>query len=210
VRALARIDARAEQALRRVDVAHADDAPPVHEELLDGHAAAPRQGVKTRAVEPAGQRLDAKAGKQSMRPRFVRRPQHCTEAPRIAQPQYPVAEREVDVVVLFRRRAWRQQPQASRHPQVHEDRSVAAVEQEVLAAPAHGRDASPGERANVRRHGPAQARLAHLHGRDRAAGDAAREAASGHFDFGKLGHGTPCAGHQIYLRSVEPRCDRNS
>src|SRR3970282_1666612 len=39
VGALARIDAGAEQAFRSVDVADADDAPRVHEELLDRHAA---------------------------------------------------------------------------------------------------------------------------------------------------------------------------
>ncbi len=69
--------------------------------------------------------------------------------------------------------------------------AVAAIEQQVLAragAP-RARCARRGARTSSR-HAPAQARLAHRHGGDRAAGDLRRDAAARDFDFRQFGHGT--------------------
>ena len=77
-----------------------------------------------------------------------------------------------------------------RHAEVHDDLAVAAVEQQVLAAPAHRAHRPSGERAHVLGHAPAQPGLAHLDGGDAQARKLARKAASRDFDFGQLGHGT--------------------
>jgi hypothetical protein len=79
---------------------------------------------------------------------------------------------------------------------------VAAVDQQILAAAADCPHGSAGQREHVARHRPAQARLAHRHAADHAAGELRREAAARNFDFGQFRHGEKhaCAGHQIYLR----------
>ena len=96
---------RAEQALARVDVADADDALRVHEELLGREAQAAAQLVQASAVECGGQRLDAEMRDQRMRVDVLVGPQHRAEAARVAQAQAPFAEHEVEVVVLTRGRA---------------------------------------------------------------------------------------------------------
>src|SRR2546421_10696897 len=58
----ARMDAGAEQALGRVNVADADDAASVHQELLDRGAMRARQGVEPRRIERARKRLDTEIG----------------------------------------------------------------------------------------------------------------------------------------------------
>jgi hypothetical protein len=126
---------------------------------------------------------------QRVRGRVAGRPQHGAEAPRVAQAQHALAELEVKMIVLLRRRAPRQHAQASRHAQMQDEMSVAAVHEQVLAAAADRSHRAPGERQDLARHRPAQPRLAHRHAADRAAGELRREAAPRHLDFGKLRHG---------------------
>ena len=135
VRRRARIDAGAKQALARVDVADADDAPPVQQELLDRRAMLSGERIKARRVERARQRLDAEVREQRMRVHGILRPQDGAEAPRIAQPQHAVAEHEIEVIVLLRRRARCQHAQAAGHAQMQDQMAVAAIDQQVLAAP---------------------------------------------------------------------------
>ena len=85
--------------------------------------------------------------------------------------------------------------------------AVAAVDEQVLAAPLHAAHLAPREQAHRVRHRPAQAPLPDCDARNHAAGEMRREAAARDFDFRQFGHDSfACAGHQIYLRSVEPRC----
>jgi len=137
----------------------------------------------------------------------VLRPQHGAETPRVAQPQHAIAEDEIEVIVLFRRRPRRQHTQAPGHAQVQDEVAIAAVDEQVLASPLDAAHLAPREQANRVRHRPAQPRLPDFDARNHAAGEMRREAAARDFDFREFGHdGLACAGHQIYLRSVESRC----
>src|SRR5262245_32754003 len=119
-----------------------------------------------------------------MRLRWSARPEQRDEAPRIAQPEQTLADRDVDVVVLPRRGARRDEAQASRHAQVQDQVAVAAVEQKIFSAPLDRVHSAPGEAPDDRRHAPAQARLAHRDWTDSATDQPGLEAASGDLDFG--------------------------
>src|SRR3954462_3449400 len=79
----ARKNACEEQALVRVDVADADDAPAVHQELLDARAMRPRELVQARRVQLARERLDAEMNEQRMGIDARAGPEHRAEAARI-------------------------------------------------------------------------------------------------------------------------------
>ena len=92
-------------------------------------------------IEGARQGFDAQVPQQ--RVQFGRRfgPEHGAEAPRVAQSQQTSAprvavrgEREIDVIVLARRRARIDQAQASGHAEMHDQMSRAAIDEQVLAA----------------------------------------------------------------------------
>jgi len=100
VRGFSRVDARAEKAFARVNVAHADDAAAVHEEGLDRRAVPARQCMQPPGVETARERFDAKMREQWMRIRVAGGPEHRTEAPGVAQAQHAIAELQVEVVML--------------------------------------------------------------------------------------------------------------
>ena len=65
-------------------------------------------------------------------------PEHRAEAPRVPQAQDPGAEIQVDMIVLAGRGSGGHQAQAARHAQVQDQVAVAAVEQQVFAAPQAG------------------------------------------------------------------------
>ena len=103
-------------------------------------AAAARRACRSRAGERARQRLDAEVREQRMRGGVAGGPQHGAEAARVAQPQRQVAE--------HRDRSGRASPggsparthaQAARHAEMQDQVAGAAVEQQVLAAPARPR-----------------------------------------------------------------------
>jgi len=62
--------------------------------------------------------------------------------------------------------------------------AVAAIDQQVLAAPAHRPHGAARKTADVLRYRPAQARLVHCYRRDDAADEPRRETATGYFYFG--------------------------
>ena len=66
--------------------------------------------------------------------------------------------------------------------------AVAAVDQQVFPAPAHGEDGASGQELDIRGDRPAQPRLAHFDARDDATGELRGEAATRDFDFGQLWH----------------------
>src|SRR5439155_20111459 len=134
-------------------------------------------------------------------------PQDGAEAAWIAQPNQAVTQHQIEVVVFFRGRAVRQYAQAARHAEMQYQMAVTAIDQKVLPAPAYRLNLAPGEQSHCAWHGPTQPRLTHRDSRNHAAGEVRHEAAAGDFDFRKFGHAAvACAGHQIYLTSVEARC----
>src|SRR3990172_4283922 len=144
-RARARMDRGEVQALRGVDIADADDAPAVHQELLDRGAVRASERVQPVGVEGARQRLDAHVTEKRMLRGRLRGPEHRAEAARVAQAQDPrrlargaataVADNQVEMVVFSGNRARGDEAQASRHAQVQDQVAVAAIEQQALAAP---------------------------------------------------------------------------
>ena len=93
------------------------------------------------------------------------------------------------------------QAQAARHAEVQDQVAVAAIEQQVFAAPRDRAHSRPGERAHRVRNRPAQARLAHRDRGDRAADEVGRDAAAGDFDFGEFRHR---AAYPLVLLCVAP------
>lgn len=141
-------------------------------------------------VEGAGQRLDAERGDQRVRRGVVLDPQHGAEAARIAQPQRPPAEDDVEVIVPAGRFRRRHQAQAARHAQMHDQRSMVEAEQQVFAAAVDAAQAASGEQAaECAREGIAQAGMARHDGVDAAPGQVGQQAAAGDFDLGQFGHG---------------------
>src|SRR6185436_7958018 len=184
----ARLDPRAEQALARVDVADTDHALRVHEELLDRNSQASREPVQARAGQRARQRLDAEVREQRVAIDVATRPEHRAKAARIAQAQALIAEQQVEVIVLARRRARRDEPQAARHAEMKNEVSIAAIDQQIFAAPANRAHLASRERTYRAWNRPAQPRLAHCHGRNDLTDDMRCEPATGDLDFGQFRH----------------------
>lgn len=188
----------AKQALRCINVANADHEMAVHQHRLD-RSPAPAQGrVQPVAGESVVKRLDAEHGKQRGRRLAGFLPEHDAEAPRVGKAQHVPGEEQVDVVVAACRRTLGDEAQATRHAEMNDQRATRrpspAVEQEVLAAPAHGIDPLPGENP-VQAFGDrqAQARDTHDGAEQDSALDPGLHAPAANLDFRQLGHRlSPC------------------
>ncbi len=111
------MDAGAEQALRGVDVAHADDDLRVHDRDLDRDRLVLKRSTQTLRREPLSQRLRAEVFQQRMgiQPRDGTN-QRQPEAARIVVAQlHPSRHGDADVVVLFPVLPRRDHPQTARH-----------------------------------------------------------------------------------------------
>src|SRR6185369_1560563 len=181
-----RMDPGEEQAFVRVDVADADDAPAVHQELLDARAVRPGELVQPLRVQLARERLDAQMNEQRVSVDVRPGPEHRAETARITQAQDPVTKLKVEVIVFLRRGAGRQHAQAARHSEVEDQVAVAAVDEKILAAALDRAHGAAREAMHLPRHRPAQARLAHRAARDHAPGELRLESAPRDLDFGKL------------------------
>jgi hypothetical protein len=85
-------------------------------------------------------------------------PQDGAEAARIGHAHDLAADFEVEVVVLLRRDARRQDAQVAGHAQVHDQRAMVEMDQQVLAAPPGAADHAPGQQGmQALRKRPAQA-----------------------------------------------------
>ena len=151
--------------------------------------------MEHRAVEVVRERLDAKPGKQRMRrhgPRTGRVQQHRAETPRIVVSKQALAEVDVDVVVPGRGRGGcLQDAQVARHTEMDEQRRLAEIEQQVLAASPDASQPAMAERGiEAGGHRPAQATLAHLDPADEAVRQAGLQAATNDFHLGQFGHRT--------------------
>ncbi len=184
------MDARLEKGFVGVDVAHAHHHVAVHEEGLHGDAPAARKPIEMLPVKIAGQRFGAEGAQQRMLQGILLRPEHSTETAWIAQPQAPVAEDQVDVVVLAGRRVWGQDAQAARHAQVQDEGAVGETQQQVLGAPLHLAQLSPCQPLRQRSgDGPAQAAFADHHCAHAPAFDERGDPPAGGLHFGQFRHG---------------------
>ncbi len=186
------VDSGPEQAFVGVDISDADDSLRIHQEQLYRHAVAAGERVQALGIERRQQRFDAEPGNQAMVGDVFAGPEHGTEPARIAQPQQLAAafaaNHEVEVIMLSGRCARLKNPQASRHPQVQDQMPVAAIHQNVLAAPFDRADCAPRQRVDLGRHRPAQARFAHLDTEDGLTSQIGRNPPKGDLYFGEFGH----------------------
>jgi hypothetical protein len=119
------VDAGAEEALRSVDVADADDAVAVHEGDFDGGFESARLVVQPLRGEGVVEGFDAEWGNQCVLFGIAFDPEQGTEAAWVAQAQYafarPVSERNVDMVVLLYGDIMAHDAQAAGHAEVQQD-----------------------------------------------------------------------------------------
>jgi hypothetical protein len=81
----ARIDARAEETFRRVNIADTDHNAGVHDRLLDWGAAALQSRGQSGSSKLSRQRLNAQVDQQWMLGGIAFDPEYRTKTPRIAQ-----------------------------------------------------------------------------------------------------------------------------
>src|SRR5690606_9139091 len=117
--------------------------------------------------------------------RVAGRVEEAPEASRIVEAHdHTGVELDVDVVMRETREVAWQDPQAPRHPEMHEQRAPFQCNQQVLGAAADIQDALPGHLRRQRiRYGPTQAPLVNLELDNALAGDMCRETTSSGFDF---------------------------
>src|SRR5467141_2202674 len=184
------MDARPEQALVRIDVSDPDHDPGVHQQQLDAGAAAARGLVEELRREPIAERLHTELREQRVAGGVAGFPQHHAEAARIAQAQRGGAENQVHVIVIARKGSRVDRAQASRHAQVHDERTGVALEQQILSAPLQALHPLADEYARkLARNALAQIGIAHHDARDRFAEHERLDAAAGDLDFRQLWHG---------------------
>ena len=181
-----RANARAEQRFARVDVADADHEPCIHDQLLDGDAAASRDLPEVCRIELVFERLGREAAQQRVRRGIVGREQQAAEAARIVEAQRVSGiEFDVDVIVRNARRRDRQHAQAARHPEMQDQRAGIGLEQQVFRAASCAPDRAAGHRLDARDvHGPAQAPVVHAQSCNAASYNVRFDPAAGGFDFG--------------------------
>src|SRR5579863_200257 len=190
-----RPDARAKEAFRGIDVAHADHDIPREQRLLDGNLSAARASMHQGSGKPGREWLDAQCGKQRMLEhvaRLARMPKYCTKAAWVTEAQNKFVENPVDVIVL-RRRGWLrdmpQHAQGASHAEMDDEPAVIDFEQKVLAASLDFANQLPGQRTReIRGHRPAQRLSPHVDSFDAAPGNVRLDSAPGDFNFWELGH----------------------
>jgi len=117
-------------------------------------------------------------------------PQHRAETARVAQAhQHAVVQRQIEVVVFFRRRARGQEAQAAGHAKVQDQRAMLELHQQILAAPPERTDDSSAQQpGQVFRDRPAQPGMAHDRIRDSQPDEMRGQATPRDFYFGQLRH----------------------
>ena len=115
-------------------------------------------------------------------------PQHCTEAPRIAQADQAVAEHEIEVIVLLGRRAPWKNPQASGHSKVQDQMSIAQIDEKIFSAPTHRLHFSSGELSHCARYWPTQPWLTNRDSGNHAAFQVWQKTAARDIYFCEFGH----------------------
>ena len=147
-----------------------------------------REREETRRVECSRKRLDAQAGNQRMLVYCGLSPQHGAEAPRIPQAHHAIAKHEIEVIVLFCRRAVRQDAQAARHAEVQDQVPVAEVYEQVFPAASNRLHFAPGELSHCARDRPAQAWLTDRDSRNHPPSEVRQKSSARDFYFGQFRH----------------------
>ena len=119
-----------------------------------------------------------------------RMPENRAKAARIVISKHTVFERQIDMIMSARRPRLRQEPQAPRHAQMHDQRAMGQSHQQILAAPIDRFDKLPSQQVvQPWRHRPAQLRLPHESAEQSAADDTLMQASPHNFDFREFRHG---------------------
>jgi len=156
-----RMNARAKQRFRRIDVADSDDHVRIHDEVLHGTSPARGAFMQVGGREPGIERFGSEGREELMAGRIAGRPNHQPKASRIAQPQDPAgAEVDLDMVVGKTRLGRIDDTQTAGHPEMNDEGAGFETEQQILCPtldvlePLTGQD-----RRERRRHGQTQTRL---------------------------------------------------
>jgi hypothetical protein len=181
-----RPDAGTKQRLARVDVADTGHNPRIHDECLDGRAAAACALPQRCTGEFLRERLGCEAREQPVARGLASREQDAAEPARVVEPEAtPGVEHEIEVVVHERRRGRVEDAEASRHAEVQDQGAGVGFDQQVLRAPADAADARSREFRRERpRHAPAQAPLAYLERVDAPADEPGLDAPARRFYLG--------------------------
>ena len=111
-------------------------------------------------------------------------PQDGTEAARVGHAHDLASDFEVEVVVLLWGDARRQDAQVAGHAQVHDERAMVEMDQQIFAASPGAADHAPGqERMQALGERPAQAGMTQHDAADGAPFQMGRDPAAGDFDF---------------------------
>ena len=182
---LQRMNTGTKQALGRIDVAHADDPMTVHQHVLYRRPQPARDPVQPIGAERLVERLRPQSCQQGMLPSLARLPNHQAETARITQTQGLRTKDQIDMVVRPGRLAGINDAQAARHAKMHDQRTVAKIEQQVLRPSRHPKQRVPLDLVRqIGRHRQAQAGVAHHQGVEHAAFDMRPHTAAGGLDFG--------------------------
>src|SRR5258708_38812594 len=105
------------------------------------------------------------------------------------------------MVVQWGRGVRAKDAQASRHPEMHDERALVEADQQIFGAPLDGAHALIGDgRLEIGVDRPAQAALPDHDHRDAPADEGGRDTAAGRFYFRQFGHGSTAArGIEVYL-----------
>jgi gamma-glutamyltranspeptidase/glutathione hydrolase len=180
-----RMDPRSEQRFTRVDVSDSYDDPAIHNKILHRQLAFACPLVQVITGEPRVPRLRPEVAQQFVPLERRPRPQHRAETARVPEAQNTLpAEYDVDVVVGRWRLVYREDTQASGHPQMDDQGAVRGAEQEILRPALECRELPADEfLCEPARHGLAQIAIANDDRRYRLPENMGFDAATGGFDF---------------------------
>lgn len=120
----------------------------------------------------------------------LRMPENRTKSARVVISKHTVFKRQIDMIMPARRPRLRQEPQAPRHTQMHDQRAMGQSHQQILAAPIDRFDTPPSQQVvQPWRHRPAQLRLPHVSAKQLATDDTLMQASPHNFDFREFRHG---------------------
>ena len=103
--------------------------------------------MELRAGERVAKRFDAKMCEERVRTRVACMPKNGAESPRITQPENLRPDDEIHMVMGERWFRTRDDAKAARHAQMDDQRSRAAIDQQILCAAGYLRDQSANDRA---------------------------------------------------------------
>jgi hypothetical protein len=131
-------NASAKKRFISVNVSHPYNDPAIHQHFLDARASPPGSLVQQWSGKCLCERLGSKLRQQWMFHDVRMSPEYRTEASRITQAQNnAIIQKQIGMVMLFGEtvRTRRQQSETAGHTEMQDQRSLAAIQQDIFSAP---------------------------------------------------------------------------